>query len=135
MEGRERGRAYALNAEKGKVGCSAFNLHAMSLVAGLSEERERQCIVVSHRGVTPQGKCLSSPLYIFIYVHLFMYRLICQNSSCPSALLYTLSHPKSCARNVYLTALQLQRTTSQIAQSFPFYAVHLTAPLKPPLFS
>lgn len=58
-------RACALHAEKGKVGCSTFNLHAVSLVPGLSQERERQCTAVSHRGITPQGECLPSLLFIY----------------------------------------------------------------------
>lgn len=56
--GRQRERAYALKAERGKVGCSTFNLQAVSVCPGLSEERERQCTPVGHRGVPPQGKSL-----------------------------------------------------------------------------
>lgn len=70
-------RACALHAEKGKVGCSTFNLHAVSLVPGLSQERERQCIAVSHRGITPQGECLPSLLYILLYSFIFLVGQIC----------------------------------------------------------
>lgn len=78
---RKRERACALHAEKGKIGCSTFNLHAVSLVPGLSEERERQCTAVSHRGITPQGEHL--PLHFYILLHPFICSVDQTMSFCP----------------------------------------------------
>lgn len=66
---RERGRVL-WKPRGGKVGCSTFNLQAVSVFPGLSEEWERQCTAVRYWGVSPQGK---SPLHFaisqFIYLH------------------------------------------------------------------